>query len=290
MNSSRFGPIAWSLLQSLPCALPAHVLASDRAARESLLVVLSSLAFVLPCRYCRLSYRQFIVRVNLREWLQTPDVLSNEQVAQWLFLVHNEVNRKLNKPVYLQRADVYDKCVLRDERKCIDTLCTWLYIVWMAVGDREREQAQALMIPNDAQRALAYTCVRRCKGRLLCAANDVDGTLGSLVHETIDRLYARYFTNDDAAAKDRWRKYAWHVLHTAHLALLLQRAHWSRAAQTFLQEILSAVTGSTEQSRTIGETADDVLRSIYKAHGAYERPTRSFDSTLDYIGTTYRVS
>lgn len=289
MNTSKFGPVAWSVLQSLPCTLESSTFA-DRTARESLLIVLSSLAVVLPCRYCRLSYRQFMVRVNLQDWLQTPARVSSDQVAQWLFLVHNEVNRKLNKTVYSRRDDVYDKCVLHDERQFMAALVEWFYILWTAVSDREQEQRVALRVPSAAHNALVRDGVERSNGKALCEANECHGTIGGLLHHWIGDMYAKYFY-DGHQQLDQWRKYAWNVLHMAHLLRLLKRANWSSAAQRALDSMYEALTTEWHTSQTVQDFAKFMLKATHQAYIAYDAPAArlSFDATMTRIGQRYRV-
>jgi len=60
---------------------------------------------VLPCKYCRASYKDFIRGLDPAAFLTSPPAEfgyapnSRLALARWLFEVHNLVNRKLEKPI-----------------------------------------------------------------------------------------------------------------------------------------------------------------------------------------------
>lgn len=78
MQTAVFGPIAWTLLQSLPrlWALSGEgkTVYLKPSQHQSLNVIVYSIAIVLPCRYCRESFRRFIQYIDIKQWLQQPEM------------------------------------------------------------------------------------------------------------------------------------------------------------------------------------------------------------------------
>lgn len=48
---------------------------------------------VLPCKYCRQSYKEYFQELDLKEYLH-----SRESIVRWLYLIHEKVNDKLKVP------------------------------------------------------------------------------------------------------------------------------------------------------------------------------------------------
>jgi len=66
-------------------------------------------AEVLPCKYCRESFKQYMKELPIDPYLG-----SQEDLTYWLYLMHNKVNNKLRKQGLLQSKDpsfqqVYNK-------------------------------------------------------------------------------------------------------------------------------------------------------------------------------------
>ena len=133
MNSSKFGPIAWSVyftLASDTCIYKDW----DELTIEQFLLVIASNAMILPCSFCRESFRIFIRILDLRKWFQGPKCLQpvNRTVAtEYLFILHNLVNQKLDKPWHFDRQSAVATNLLVDERKLMQTVFEWLYILFL---------------------------------------------------------------------------------------------------------------------------------------------------------------
>lgn len=90
VNVNLWGPPMWRMLHSLSF-LPPSVLQHSATV---LIEFIHLLQYLLPCIHCRRSYVTF-----LRDMPLTVDVLTNAQFSEWMYELHNKVNRKLNKPV-----------------------------------------------------------------------------------------------------------------------------------------------------------------------------------------------
>ena len=147
MNSQKFGPLAWSLLHSLPSLLNTPAAQQQQAQTtgtqlhewpesiiEAFVLLMYSNAMILPCVYCRESYRIFIRAIDLRKWLQGPKRLqpvTSASVDQYLYTLHNMVNQKLDKPWHFDMHRAIPTNLLHNERALMTTLFEWLYILFL---------------------------------------------------------------------------------------------------------------------------------------------------------------
>jgi len=83
---------------------------------------------VLPCRYCRESYQQFIIQPDTR--LNDAVMDSRKTLSMWLYKIHNKVNNKLNvmspnfKEVWNKYESFRSKCTktIIKKKGCTDPL------------------------------------------------------------------------------------------------------------------------------------------------------------------------
>lgn len=123
--------------------------------RESFTFLVASNAMILPCVYCRESFRVFVRAIDLRKWIQGPLLLqpvTRSSVNEYLHTLHNMVNQKLNKPWHTDvKLGVYQN-LLSNETLLMRTLFDWLYILFLNYPDLKRPQA-----PDDE------CCAKACK-------------------------------------------------------------------------------------------------------------------------------
>ena len=128
MQTRVWGPGLWL---SLHCIAQNYPWDPDSQKKEDYLNYFRLIGKVLPCRYCRESYQNFI---------KEPGTILNEKVMEnrktltkWLYDIHNKVNKKLgicNKPSLEQVWEKYEsfrsKCTKSPEFKikkgCTDPL------------------------------------------------------------------------------------------------------------------------------------------------------------------------
>lgn len=89
MDTRFWGPSAWRLL---------HLMAFSDHRSPELYRFLKNLPNVLPCKYCRESLRKFYKESPLR------DAYPND-LAKWMYNIHNDVNNKLRKQGLLKTAN-----------------------------------------------------------------------------------------------------------------------------------------------------------------------------------------
>lgn len=83
MDTRFWGPYGWDFLHSIPLE---YNIADNRKYYE----FFKLLGDMLPCKYCRNSYKEYFKELDLNEYLSTKLRLS-----KWLYLLHNKVNKKL---------------------------------------------------------------------------------------------------------------------------------------------------------------------------------------------------
>ena len=125
MQTVKWGPSAWKLLHYITFKAPRRPLrlAEQQVYREFFTLI----GDILPCVYCRRSYKQFIHEVPI-------DVSSGEAMCKWLYLVHNKVNKKLDKtdiPDYREvaRRYRYHSLPLNDDT-------AWIFLYCIAFNSR----------------------------------------------------------------------------------------------------------------------------------------------------------
>jgi|SRR6056297_3026292 len=170
MNSQKFGPIAWSLLHTLPRLL--QTVSNDNtevdepwpeSIIEAFVLLMYSKAMILPCSYCRQSYRIFIRAIDMRKWLQGPKRLqpvTSASVDQYLYTLHNMVNQKLNKPWHFDIQRAIPTNLLHNERALLTNLFEWLYILFL-------NYPQALLVRTSDSTNGVECCDEACRAASL---------------------------------------------------------------------------------------------------------------------------
>ena len=94
MDTRFWGPSGWRLLHLITFTYEPEK--QKAAVRE----MFSMLPFVLPCKYCRASFSQYLRKEPLE-----PALHSRAKLTRWLWKIHNLVNGKLRGQGLLKEAD-----------------------------------------------------------------------------------------------------------------------------------------------------------------------------------------
>ena len=104
VDTKRFGPVAWKLLQGIARHYDDYMMQETDpyrkcTMRELFTSFLSTVGFVLPCVYCRASYRQFTCAHEQQDgYLSLPVILNDPDGGKiFVYRLHDQVNRKLDK-------------------------------------------------------------------------------------------------------------------------------------------------------------------------------------------------
>lgn len=131
MNCLSWGPPGWRYL---------HTVAQnyDPNAKRHYRSFFTVMKDILPCKWCRMSYTEYIGEIPLTGYLGTRHDLS-----YWLYQIHNKVNDKLRGQGLLHRKDPsfasvlqkYDKISLSDSKPMWDFLNTIIHNYDPAIHD-----------------------------------------------------------------------------------------------------------------------------------------------------------
>ena len=106
MNTTFWGPSGWLFLHSIVQNYPWKPTLEQK---NNYLIFLKQVGNVLPCRYCRESYQEFINEPNTL--LDKKVMESRKTLVKWLFDIHNKVNKKLgvtNNPTLKEVWNKYE--------------------------------------------------------------------------------------------------------------------------------------------------------------------------------------
>jgi hypothetical protein len=87
MNTTFWGPSGWKFLHILTFIYPEFPTFSDKVKMRDFMY---SLPQILPCKYCRISFGKYCKSIPIDEYL-----VSRGQLIEWLYKMHNKVNKKL---------------------------------------------------------------------------------------------------------------------------------------------------------------------------------------------------
>lgn len=96
MLTKVWGPPLWIGLHAITFGYPDKIDENNQehtARRESYYRFFELVGDVLPCKYCRQSYKVFFTELNPR-----PFMTKREDIVRWLYLIHEKVNDKLKVP------------------------------------------------------------------------------------------------------------------------------------------------------------------------------------------------
>lgn len=90
MMTTLWGPSAWIFIHSVGHGYP---LEPSQDHKNNYRQFFESLSDVLPCKYCRESFKQFITTGDTK---LTDDIFKNrDSLTEWLYNIHEKVNNKL---------------------------------------------------------------------------------------------------------------------------------------------------------------------------------------------------
>jgi len=96
MMTKIWGPPGWLFLHCITFGYPYKIIPKNEEhikRMEDTKNFFKYLGYVMPCKYCRLSYQEFIKQIPIEKYLTSRDDLT-----YWLYLIHNKVNNKLEIP------------------------------------------------------------------------------------------------------------------------------------------------------------------------------------------------
>lgn len=142
MQTAKWGHPTWYWFHRLPLCAESKLENSD----QLLWIEFTTLCKdILPCKYCRESYAGFIEEDSLKAHFSDPQFQGDYRLAfaHWLFVLHNKVNRKLERTI---ETDFYNLCCLNMG----DDVAQWEDSFWDFTG------AVLWNFENEEWRIVAY--------------------------------------------------------------------------------------------------------------------------------------
>jgi len=96
MMTKVWGPAGWLFLHCVAFGYPYAINPKNpdhSNKKEDYKVFFEKIGHILPCRYCRESYQEFIKETPIDNYLDT-----RKDLCKWFYLIHNKVNDKLGAP------------------------------------------------------------------------------------------------------------------------------------------------------------------------------------------------
>ena len=89
MNTTFWGPSGWEFLHTLSFIYPDKPSYNDKVKMQHFM---NSINYILPCKYCRISFTKYTKSLPIDDYLESKD-----KMVEWLYKIHNKVNKKLRK-------------------------------------------------------------------------------------------------------------------------------------------------------------------------------------------------
>lgn len=152
MQTVKWGKSVWCFNHSLPFLFP-EILSDEQV--STVISYLENLKNILPCKYCRMSYTEFLKELPPKNFILNPPPFlkfpkkSRLAVAKWLEVIHDKVNEKLSKP----KPSDFRKtcCILEDD--CYINFCKSMWdfifvVTWNYVDEDWRREGFLTFIEN----------------------------------------------------------------------------------------------------------------------------------------------
>ena len=125
MNTTFWGPSGWEFLHILTFIYPENPTISDKVKMRKMM---NSLCFILPCKYCRLSFTKYMKSLPIDGYLDSRDLC-----IEWLYKIHNKVNKKLRIQGFCKHSN--------PELKYVKTLYVKrIKYIYEMINNKQKEQ------------------------------------------------------------------------------------------------------------------------------------------------------
>jgi hypothetical protein len=90
MDPTKWGPGLWIFLHTLTFNYPSNPTWTEKKIMND---YLTQLQYVLPCIHCRSHYKDYLLN-------EPPKLESRSEFVVWMIQLHNDVNKRNNKPLW----------------------------------------------------------------------------------------------------------------------------------------------------------------------------------------------
>lgn len=114
MDTKFWGPDGWKLLHSIVFKYPDNPSGEIRNIYRDFFYTIPS---ILPCIYCRMSFKEYMKELSIEDYLN-----NSKSLSLWLYKIHNKVNNKLRNQKLNDKKDPEFKEVYKRYKKYIDCI------------------------------------------------------------------------------------------------------------------------------------------------------------------------
>ena len=114
MNTTFWGPSGWQFLHTLTFIYPEQPSYTDKVKLQNFM---KSVSYILPCKYCRISFTKYSTTLPIADYLDNRETLIN-----WLYKIHNKVNKKLRSQGFCKYENPELKHVINHYTPIIDKI------------------------------------------------------------------------------------------------------------------------------------------------------------------------
>ena len=165
MNTTFWGPSGWQFLHILTFIYPETPSFNDKVKMREFM---NLLCFILPCKYCRLSFTKYIKSCSIDDYLD-----SRTTIVEWLYKIHNKINKKLRIQGFCKHSNPELSSVIKHYEADIEKIYKILNNTNTNTNTNTKQNEQ-----TRAKETINYICNRGAQ------------FLGSIVFN-----YQGYFTN-----------------------------------------------------------------------------------------------
>lgn len=130
METIFWGPSGWRFLHLLTFLYPDTPDTGDKILMRDMMNLLPD---ILPCKYCRASFSKYMANLDI-----TPALESHNLLVEWLYKMHNKVNKKLRSQGFCH----HDNPTLEHVRQLYKPLVVKVQHILSSAGDGATLKAQ----------------------------------------------------------------------------------------------------------------------------------------------------
>jgi hypothetical protein len=113
MDTQKWGPDGWDLLHSIAYYYEKEN-NENKERYKSLKSFFYSIQHILPCIYCRRSYKKYISEVPIKK---------DTNFFEWIYIIHNKVNDKLKEQGYNSKPNPSYNTIYKTYQKIFKNKC-----------------------------------------------------------------------------------------------------------------------------------------------------------------------
>ena len=182
MNTTFWGPDGWTFLHTLTFIYPENPDSNEKLKMKNFM---NSICFILPCKYCRLSFTKYMKSLPIDDYLDSRDLC-----IEWLYKIHNKVNKKLRIQGFCKHSNPDLADIKIHYKKITDNICEIINKYKDANKDSNKDDDKDANKDDDKDDKDDKDKIKIAKNVINYICNLGEKFLGSIVFN-----YQGYFSN-----------------------------------------------------------------------------------------------